>query len=101
MLCKNTVIPQGVATIGFGAFKNCTSLKSISIPDSVTYIDNHAFEGCTNLRSITFTGVTPPEIRNYILDDCTSLTTIYVPAGTKDAYITALGSDFASKIVEK
>ena len=46
------VIPDGVTEIGWGAFKGCTSLKSIVIPNSVTEIGSSAFSGCTSLESI-------------------------------------------------
>ena len=36
--CKTTVIPNSVMKIGDDAFRNCTSLKSITIPESVTEI---------------------------------------------------------------
>jgi len=49
----NVTIPNGVTSIGVGAFNDCASLKSISIPDSVTSIGSHAFDGCTSLKSIT------------------------------------------------
>ena len=40
---KDVVIPDGVTSIGDGAFKCCTSLISIIIPNSVTSIGNGAF----------------------------------------------------------
>jgi hypothetical protein len=46
-------IPDSVKTIGYSAFVNCTSLTSIVIPDSVTSIDYSAFQGCTSLTSVT------------------------------------------------
>ena len=42
-------IPDGVETIGRGAFKGNTSITSVSLPDSVTFIDEDAFSGCTSL----------------------------------------------------
>ena len=75
------VIPNGVKTIGNGAFEACVSLKSVSIPNSVTSIGNYAFkntglttvqigngvtsigsnafEGDTGLTSVTFTANAP------------------------------------------
>ncbi len=55
---ENIDIPESykgkpVTALGYGAFYNCTSLKSINIPDSVTYIDNSVFAGCKNLVKIT------------------------------------------------
>ena len=46
------IIPQGVTTIEYGAFKGCENLTSIVIPDSVTTIESVAFWGCKNLKSI-------------------------------------------------
>ena len=51
--CKNTVIPDGVTSIGGSAFNGCTGLTSIEIPSSVTNIGWHAFQNCTGLTSIT------------------------------------------------
>ena len=46
-------IPDSVTSIGYGAFRYCTSLKSITIPDSVTSIEWYAFGNCSSLKSIT------------------------------------------------
>ena len=46
-------IPNGVTSIGYGAFYDCYSLTSITIPDSVTSIGTMAFEDCSSLTSIT------------------------------------------------
>lgn len=51
--CKKTTIPNGVTTIGGGAFFNCTELESMTIPESVASIGSNAFKGCTGLTSIT------------------------------------------------
>lgn len=39
-------IPNGVTSIGFGAFESCTGLTSISIPNTVKEIGFSAFRGC-------------------------------------------------------
>ena len=56
--CKDSIIPTdgSVTSIGNNAFRNCTSLTSITIPNSVTSIGNNAFYGCTGLTSIVYTG---------------------------------------------
>lgn len=41
---SEVVIPQGVTTVGYGAFYHCDDLQSVTIPDSVTFIDANAFE---------------------------------------------------------
>ena len=45
-------IPDSVTDIYFEAFSDCTGLTSITIPDSVTSIGINAFGGCTGLTSI-------------------------------------------------
>ena len=43
--CKNTIIPNSVTSIGYGAFYNCSGLTSVTIPNSVTSIGSDAFYG--------------------------------------------------------
>ena len=50
--CKNTIIPNGVISIGNGAFAGCRDLKSITIPKSVKNIASASFSKCINLESI-------------------------------------------------
>ena len=74
------IIPEGVTSVGYGAFSGCQSLVSITIPDCVTSIGNSAFSGCQSLVSITI-----PEsvisIGNYAFSSCYSLTSIVIPNG--------------------
>lgn len=60
--CKNTVIPQGVASIGMSAFSLCQKLTSITIPSSVKSIGQGAFVYCTGLTSITVLAPTAPAL---------------------------------------
>ena len=49
----DVVIPEGVTEIGFGAFYECGSLRSVTILPSVTSIGGRAFFWCGSLRSVT------------------------------------------------
>jgi hypothetical protein len=45
-------IPNGVTSIGDGAFSGRTNLVSVTIPESVTTIGNNAFGNCNSLRTV-------------------------------------------------
>jgi len=83
-------IPNSVTSIGYGAFWGCSSLTSITIPDSVTSIGEGAFSG-SFLTSITIPyGVT--SIGDQAFANCYSLHTIIIPDT-----VTSIGSGaFAS-----
>ena len=79
--CKSltsVVIPEGVTSIGDYAFYDCKSLTSIVIPQSVTSIGDYAFYGCKSLTSI----VIPQDVTylgDYAFSDCDSLASIIIP----------------------
>lgn len=85
---NNVVIPEGVTTIGIGAFRedfwksNCPNIISVTIPSTVTRIENDAFLRCTKLKSITL-----PSQLNYIGNSafscCKSLQYITIPYNIK------------------
>ncbi len=55
-LSGDLVIPDGVTSIDYEAFRDCSGLTSVTIPDSVTSIGNCAFEGCSQLKKIYYKG---------------------------------------------
>jgi len=72
------VIPNSVTSIGYSAFKNCTSLTSVTIPDSVTSIGDYAFCNCTSLTSVTIPD-SVTSIGYSAFRGCTSLTSVTIP----------------------
>lgn len=93
------VIPLGVENIEENAFYGCTGLTNIKILNSVAIIDDWAFYGCNGLTSITIYATTPPTLGPNTFINCSKLNTIYVPAGSIEAYKTASGwSNYAAKI---
>ena len=73
-------LPEGITEIGQGAFFYCTSLASITLPEGLTTIGNSAFSVCTSLASLTLPeGIT--SIGEYVFSECTSLASITLPEG--------------------
>ncbi len=100
-VCQNiesVVIPNSVITIGYQAFSNCSALSSVIIPESVTSIGDNAFDHCQQLTSFTFNSSIPPSIGKACFN-ASNPCTFYIPCGSKDAYVTALGVD-ESRVVE-
>ncbi|WP_294748351.1 leucine-rich repeat protein [uncultured Prevotella sp.] len=80
------VIEDGVKSIGSDAFRNCTSLESVTIPASVTSIGDYAFNNCTGLTSVTIPASVMYIGENAFCD--TGLTTITIPAS-----VTSIGNN--------
>ena len=76
-------VPEGVHTIGRGAFKACVSVKKIVLPAGLRRIEAEAFKGCRNLAEAVI-----PEGVSYIGDygfhRCHSLERIALPASVTE-----------------
>ena len=77
---EHLVVGSGVSSIGEGAFKNCTNLKTASLSNDVRSMGASAFYDCTSLTTINipqnedFT-----RIQNDAFSGCNKLTTITLP----------------------
>ena len=78
--CQNTIVPNGVVSIGNNAFSGCFGLTSIAIPESVKNIGNNVFWGCSALTSITIPN-SVTKIGNGAFSGCSALTSITLPNG--------------------
>ncbi|MBO7115724.1 MAG: leucine-rich repeat protein [Prevotella sp.] len=76
--CKNSFIPNSVASIGNNAFDGCSGLTSINIPNSVTSIGMSAFQGCSGLTSVTIPN-SVTRIRNRTFSGCSDLASVNLP----------------------
>ena len=98
----SVTIPNGVTSIGDGAFSYCSGLTSITIPNSVTSIDNYAFYDCSGLTSIKCVASIPPSLSTtnpfYNISNTCTLT---VPCGSSAAYTASdWNTYFATRISE-
>ena len=95
-------LPEGITTIGSGAFKNCTA-NTYYIPGSVTTIDSEAFyKTGTTAMTIYVNSTTPPAIESNTFHNRNLQTkyTVYVPAGSAEAYKAANNWSKCKKIIE-
>ncbi len=79
------VIPDGVTSIEWRAFYECSTITGVTIPNSVTKLGREVFSYCKNLRSVTL----PESIKSipeYTFIGCTNLRSVVIPDG-----ITAIG----------
>lgn len=84
--------------IGDEAFRNNTIITSITIPASVTNIGECAFDGCTALKNIYVQGSVPALLSNDTFAGIYESATLYVPAGTKAAYLSSTSQRKEEKI---
>ena len=75
---KQIIIGDGVTTIGQAAFRNRSSLTSVTIPNSVTTIKEYAFSDCSFLTSVTIPN-SVTTIGGWAFSDCSSLTSVTIP----------------------
>ena len=76
----SVTIPNRVTRIGQWAFWGCSSLTSIAIPNSVTSISWDAFYGCSSLKSITIPN-SVTSFQDNAFSSCSSLKSIIVDIG--------------------
>lgn len=97
------IIPDAVTMIGQSAFNRCSNISTLNIPGSVTSIGHRAFANMTILSTITFHSITPIELTDYLFSENKemppSLTSIFVPSDSVDAYKAApIWSEYADII---
>ena len=80
--CDNTVLFDGITSVGDAAFSGCNGKYSIVLPGSVTKIERWAFYGAGFKEIVLPTSVTAIEDQAFIR--CSSLQKISVPASAEN-----------------
>lgn len=88
-------VHEGIERIGIGVFDSCSKLEVVNLPSTITSFGNQAFYGCYRMKALTILAVTPPTLGEAVT--LPPAGTIYVPAGSVDAY-KAAWSSYASRI---
>ena len=77
---ENITVPEGVVSIGDGAFYGCNKLKTAILPESVTTLGSHIFFDCASLKEVKLPS-TLISIGREAFSGCTSLVECAVPEG--------------------
>ena len=73
---------SSVNRIGYRSFAGCTALSSVTLPSALDVISTEAFNGCSSLKQITI----PANVRTIshsAFQDCKALTAVTVKSGTR------------------
>ena len=81
--CQHMAIPNGIESIGFGAFAECSSLANITLPWTLKEIGNYVFFKCTSLKSVSVP-FSVTQVGSNLFEGCTSLNTLYLSPNLKE-----------------
>lgn len=76
-------VPEGIHTVGEGAFKGCVSLRKVVLPAGLYYIMGDAFKGCRKLEEV----VIPDGVRaigRYAFHRCHALKRAILPCSVEE-----------------
>ena len=74
----SVTIPDSVTSIGVSTFYGCSGLTSVNIPNSVTSIGGSAFHNCSALTSVTIPN-SVTSIGQRAFYNCSALTSVIIP----------------------
>jgi hypothetical protein len=77
------VLPDGITSIGEGAFRSCRALTTINIPEGITVLSQSVFARCPALTNVSLPS-TLTSIGENAFGECLALTDLAIPSGVQD-----------------
>ena len=96
---ENVFIPENILSLKNGAFYECTGLKYVTIPSQVESIGKQAFDRCNALTTVVVKRPEPLAITKETFSNYAGAT-LYVPKGSRSAYMDADNWKLFGRIVE-
>ncbi|MGH1385805.1 leucine-rich repeat protein [Kordia sp.] len=93
---QTITLPSTLTTLAFRAFRDNSSLRNVTIPANVTSIGGEAFFS-NGLTEVIAESVNPPTINNGTINPRSDID-LFIPQGTRQAYIDANWTGFKSII---
>ena len=78
---QSVVIEQGVTSVGYWAFANCSNLTSVSLPEGITIVEKNAFDNSGITSIILPNSVT--DVQDGAFEGCTKLVSCDLGRGIK------------------
>ena len=75
-------IEDGIEEIKDSAFKNCSSLTSVTLPSTLKVINKKTFSGCVKLKEIRISS-SVESIEEEAFSLCSNLSDVYIPSSVK------------------
>lgn len=75
---RSVVIEDGITTVGYGLFRKCANLTTVSLPDTVTVLREYAFSECPRLETVSLPN-TLTKIGERVFYDCPKLRDLVLP----------------------
>jgi hypothetical protein len=99
-LYESYIVPESVNELFVSAFYMNTKIKTLTLPETLTLINYAGLDGCTGLSTIYCKAVNPPTVRDFSLRNVPRDGTLYVPIGSRNAYMAASQWSEFQNIVE-
>jgi hypothetical protein len=109
--------PEGLEVLDYVSFRFCVSLEEIELPSTLKDIDLWALSGMNALTTVRCKAATPPSLYDsfdWLTDwsvvrgnldiskfNTSPEATLYVPKGSRNAYINSEWGDFFTNIIEE